>query len=125
MRDQLDILYFVSTEAPTVEEFALFRLLNIVAFLVLGRRELNQATEKKNRLLEHVSVILARLLIKLKPRVRLEAHETILVVATNKKDDVTVSFLCLAVQALLDHLRMINEANELPLAQVNHSLRHG
>ena len=60
----------------------------------------------------------------LHPRVRFETHQTDLALAAHEEHDVAIGLLLLAEELLLDHLRVVDEANELPLAQVDDLLGH-
>ena len=43
---------------------------------------------------------------------------------SDQKHDVTISLFGLLEQLLFDHLSVIDEADELPFAKVEHALRH-
>ena len=81
-------------------------------------------TENKDGLLEHVLVCDVWLFCELQPRIRLEAHQSSRISKSRQEHDVAVGLLALAKQLLFDHLSVVYEADELPLAQVNDALRH-
>lgn len=59
----------------------------------------------------------------LKPRICLEAHESALIIALDENHNITVGLFAFLETLLLDHLRVINEAYEFPLTQMQDSLR--
>ena len=104
-------------------------LLDSVALQVFGWDDADIATEYVEGLLDDVFVHFFWIFVVLQPWVRLEAHQsaylvTIFVHALDKNHDVAVGFLDFLKTLLLDHLRMVHEADELPVAQMNYSLRH-
>ena len=63
-------------------------------------------------------------LIMLKPWVALEAHQPTSVLHLHEQHHVTVGFFILVEAFLFDHLSVVDEANELPLTQVDNLLWH-
>lgn len=82
------------------------------------------AAEHENRLFVDIRINVTGWFIELEPRVRLETHEANLSLASHKEHNVAICLLALFKQPLFDHLRVIYEANELPFAEVDYSLRH-
>ena len=64
--------------------------------------------------------------MELEPGVGLEAHQPYFptIDVPYKQHDVTICFFVLFETLLFDHLSMIDEADELPLAQMDDALRH-
>ena len=75
-------------------------------------------------MLDDIGVSLVRRIIKTQPRVCLEGHEAKLIFASDEEHDITVGLLALLEELLFDHLRVVHEADELPLAQIDDLLRH-
>ena len=113
LRNQLRALDLVIVEASKViETISLFFIDDIDRYLI------KLAAEQEQRVFDDIWVCLTVRIVQPEPRVRLERHQSNLLIVTNKEHDVTVCLLVLLEKLLLDHLRMVHEADELPLAQV-------
>ena len=64
------------------------------------------------------------ILFNFEPRVGFETHQAHLSFTSYKEHDITVCLFLFTEQLLLNHLRVINEADELPLAEVDYPLVH-
>ena len=125
LRDQLRILDLIIVEPSTVSSDIFLSLwVDWLALLILGR-DLQQApTENEYRLLVDVGVGRTCLLVQAQPGVRLEAHQTHLMLSSDKKHDIAIGLFGLLKQLLFDHLGVIDKADEFPFAEVEHTLRH-
>ena len=71
-----------------------------------------------------VSLIFIFKLIMLQPWIALEAHQTTSVFHFHEEHHVTISLFILVEAFLFHHLSVVDEADELPLTEVDHFLRH-
>ena len=66
-------------------------------------------------MLDNIRVDLVGRLVKAQPRVRFEGHEAELIFPADKEHDITISLLAFLKKFLLNHLRVVHKAYELPL----------
>ena len=123
-RQKLDVLNLVTAEAPGILLRIFWGVLYGLILLILRRYKLQFATEKKEGRLMNVLVLLTRLFHEFQPGVRLEAHKSVFILSANQNHDVTICLLRFTEELLFDHLRVIDEADKLPLAKVNDPLWH-
>ena len=125
LSNQLSALYFVVVESSTVLFECLVVYRDTIAIVVLGWHVQKVAAEEINGGLHDVLVtIFVDKLVKVEPRVRFEAHEAGLLASSHKEHNITIGFLVFVEELLLDHLSMVDEADKLPLSQMDDALGH-
>ena len=134
LADQLAVLNFVVVESLSISSVVVIVLLDLLVRVIVSWDDADVAIEDVNGLLDDVFVRFVRLLIVSKPWIHLDAHETAHLVLVfiflvhilyafyviagstfDKHHDVTVCFFGLLEALLLDHLRVIHKADELPV----------
>lgn len=63
-------------------------------------------------------------LVVLKPGIALEAHQSTSVFHFDEQHHVTIRLFILVEAFLFHHLSVVHEADEFPLSQIDHLLRH-
>ena len=71
-----------------------------------------------------VTLILIFKLVVLEPGVALEAHQATPILHLDEQHHIAVRLLILVEAFLFDHLGVVHEADELPLAETDHLLGH-
>lgn len=131
---QLTVLNFVIIESLTELQMVFKVLINSVPLPVLCWDNTDVTTKDEEALLVNVLISVVRLLVILEPGVILETYQAALfeswaaiflkASSLNENHDVTISFLALFKAFLLDHLRVVDKADELPFTEMKDSLRH-
>ena len=71
-----------------------------------------------------VCLIITFKIVVLKPRIALEAHQSASVFHFDEQHNVTIGLFILVEAFLFNHLSVVDEADEFPLTQIDHLLRH-
>ena len=113
--NQLSVLNLIVIEAARVLlEISLIMVSYLSAMRVVRGQEAEMAAEHEDCLFVDIRINITGWLIELKPRIRLETHQAYLFSSFYQEHDIAISLLAFFKQPLLDHLRVVNEANELP-----------